>query len=80
MGLTACIVATMALVLSMVAINDCHYLQSNYVYCHPALEAKSPFGSCGDCHCINLDKPCPTNPEEIPLTDMSDDWLRQLKR
>ena len=69
--------------LFMVGINSCHFLKPNdpgFLYCHPPPEPKSAYGSCGDCHCINGDKPCPSDPNEIPLTNVPDDWLKQLKR
>ena len=76
-------IATLAWIFSMVGINSCHFLKPNdpgFLYCHPPPEPKSAYGSCGDCHCINGDKPCPSDPNEIPLTNVPDDWLKQLKR
>lgn len=76
-SVVAYVIATIAWVFTIVSLNNCHFLTSHYLYCHPAPEAAQKFGTCGDCHCINLNETCPT---EVPLTDMSDDWLKQLKR
>lgn len=62
---------------------SCHFLRPNdpgFLYCHPPPERKPTYGSCGDCHCINRDKPCPSDPKDIPLTNVPDDWLKQLKQ
>ena len=64
-------------------MNSCEFLSPNgdgYLYCHPPAEPKAQYGSCGDCHCINGDEPCPSDPDEIPLTSVGDDMLRQLKQ
>jgi len=66
----------------MVGLNSCHFLKpkgEGFLYCHPPEEPKPAYGSCGDCHCINGETPCPTDPEKIPLTNVDDDWMRQLK-
>ena len=66
----------------MIGLNSCHFLRPTdpgYLYCHPPAKAKEPYGSCGDCHCINGDKPCPSDKKKIPLTNVPDDWLQQLK-
>ena len=64
----------------MAAVNNCHFvLPQDYLYCHPAPEPAPKYGTCGDCHCINLDKPCPSNPDEIPIIDVPNDWLQQLE-
>lgn len=78
-ALIASIIGTIAAIFSILAVNNCHFLKSNYLYCHPPPPKAAPFGTCGDCHCINGDDPCPSDPDEIPLMDMSDDWLKQLK-
>lgn len=75
--------STLAWIFAMVGVNSCHFLRPidpGFLYCHPPTEPKPAYGSCGDCHCINGDKPCPTDPKKIPLTNVPDDWLRQLKR
>ena len=72
----ASIIATLAWIFSMVGINSCEFLSPNspgFLYCHPPPEPKKQYGSCGDCHCINGDKPCPTDPKEIPLTNVPDE-------
>ena len=78
----ASLLATLGWIFAMVGVNSCHFLRPNspgFLYCHPPPEPKAQYGSCGDCHCINGDKPCPTDPKAIPLTSVSDDWLLQLK-
>ena len=64
-------------------MNSCEFLSPNgtgYLYCHPPPEPKAQYGSCGDCHCINGEKPCPTDPDAIPLTSVPDEFIRQLKQ
>mmetsp|Transcript_1287 Transcript_1287/g.2237 ORF Transcript_1287/g.2237 Transcript_1287/m.2237 type:complete len:177 (-) Transcript_1287:1604-2134(-) len=78
----ASIIATLAWIFGMIGLNSCHFLKpkgSGFLYCHPPEATQSPYGSCGDCHCINGEKSCPSDPKEIPLTNVNDDWLRQLK-
>ncbi|CAB9526387.1 expressed unknown protein [Seminavis robusta] len=75
----AATLATLAWLLSFVSVTNCHFLTPDYLYCHPPPTPDPKFGSCGDCHCINLDKPCPNGPGEVPLTQVPDDWLKQLK-
>lgn len=65
--------------LSFTAVTDCRFLTPNYLYCHPPPPKKAKFGSCGNCHCINGDKPCPSDPDKIPFTQVSNDWLQQYK-
>lgn len=79
-ALAACVIELIAWIFSILSVNDCHFLSSHYMYCHPPPEKAATFGTCGDCHCINLNETCPSDPAEIPLMDMSDEWLRQLKR
>lgn len=78
--LLTAIFATVAWMLGMAAVNNCHFLlPQQHLYCHPPPEQPPKYGTCGDCHCINGDKPCPSNPDEIPLVDVPDDWLKQLQ-
>ena len=78
----AAIVSTLAWIFGLVGINSCHFLKPNepgFLYCHPPPEPKAQYGSCGDCHCINGDKPCPSDKAAIPLTSVPDYWIQQLK-
>ena len=80
---SASIAATLAWIFGLIGLNSCEFLSPNgtgYLYCHPPPEPKAQYGSCGDCHCINGEKPCPSNSDEIPLTSVGDDIIRQLKQ
>jgi hypothetical protein len=80
-SICASIIATLACLFGLIGVNSCEFLKPNhpgFLYCHPAPEPAPAYGSCGDCHCINGEQPCPSDPEEIPLTSVDDDWLRQL--
>lgn len=78
-ALLASLMATLAWIFSFITITNCHFLTPNYLYCHPPPEPAQKFGTCGDCHCINGDKPCPADPSQMPLKEVSNDWLKQLQ-
>jgi hypothetical protein len=81
-SLVTAIVTTIAWIVAFNAVTDCHFLiPEDYLYCHPPPPKAKTYGTCGDCHCINLDQPCPDGPGKVPLTtdEIDNDWLGQLK-
>uniref|UniRef100_A0A7R9W9P1 Uncharacterized protein n=1 Tax=Pseudictyota dubia TaxID=2749911 RepID=A0A7R9W9P1_9STRA len=71
-------VATVAWALALTTLNSCHYLNAHFTYCHPPEAQAAAYGTCGDCHCINLDKPCPSGEANVPRTDYPKNFTAQL--
>ena len=79
-SLATAIIASIAWIFSTVALQNCNFVTpTDYLYCYQPPPAPPKYGTCGDCHCINGENPCPSDPGEIPLVDVPDPWLKQLE-